>query len=210
MQGHTKTSSACMGSQKESLSGRSPAVHLTAEQLAFFQKPVPGKEILWPPHDPRNPTWDASQYFVTYMNKYKCPHERCPKSFTSVSAIRAHLLSPQHANLLKVQCPTCCKWFDSVAAITQHAESQSVHCNLRNTEGYRQFLDQLTAGIVDTTEKNEDGMPVYTVPKEARRVFGTGQGKPLGQANKNDQSKNQQGVKTEEESLPPQIPDGFR
>jgi hypothetical protein len=59
-----------------------------------------------------------------------------------------------------------------MAAITQHAESQGVRCTIRDTDGFRQFLDQLTAGIVDTTEKNADGTEKYTVPEEAREVFG--------------------------------------
>lgn len=75
-----------------------------------------------------------------------------------------------------MQCPHCYRWFNSMAAITQHAESQGVRCIIRATDGYRQFLDQLTAGIVDTTEKNNEGKEKYRVPQEAREVFGTLQG----------------------------------
>lgn len=64
-----------------------------------------------------------------------------------------------------------------MAALVAHASSQSVRCNVRHTDGYRQFLDQLTAGIVDTTEKHGDGTEKYAVPEEARAQFGTLQGK---------------------------------
>jgi hypothetical protein len=64
-----------------------------------------------------------------------------------------------------------------MAAITAHAESQGVRCNLRETNGYRQFLDQLTAGMVDTTTKNDDGTERYEVPDEARVRFGMSQSK---------------------------------
>jgi hypothetical protein len=64
-----------------------------------------------------------------------------------------------------------------MAAITAHAESQGVRCNLRETNGYRQFLDQLTTGIVDTTARNDDGTERYEVPDEARARFGTLQGR---------------------------------
>ena len=82
--------------------------------------------------------------------------------------------------MVKVQCPGCSKWFDSMTAITQHAESQGVRCAIRKTNGFRQFMDQLTAGLVDTAGRNEDGTVKYTVPDEAREVFGGGRGKGKG------------------------------
>ncbi len=80
-----------------------------------------------------------------------------------------------------MQCPRCSKWFDSIAALTAHAESQGVRCVLRETNGYRQFLDQLTAGILDTTERHDDGTEKYSVPAEARNTFGTMQGDWVGE-----------------------------
>ncbi|KAK3299246.1 uncharacterized protein B0H64DRAFT_317249 [Chaetomium fimeti] len=140
-------------------------------------QPVVAKESRWSEHDPRNPGWNARKYFVTYLNKYKCPHDRCPKSFPSVAGLRGHLLSGPHTGLHKVQCPRCFKWFNTMAAITAHAESQSVRCDLHRTDGYRQLLDQMTAGMIDTAGKHEDGTLKYTVPDAARQYFGTSQGK---------------------------------
>ncbi|KAK4103860.1 hypothetical protein N658DRAFT_465540 [Parathielavia hyrcaniae] len=154
-----------------------PALRPSRETQQALQRPAQPNETVWPPHDPRNPRWNPAEYFVPYIMKYKCPHDRCARSFPSVAGIRGHLLSARHARLARVQCPRCCKWFDSMAAITPHAESQGVRCNLRETNGYRQFLDQLTAGLVDTTEKNDDDTEKYKVPDEARERFGTEQGR---------------------------------
>ncbi|EAQ90644.1 hypothetical protein CHGG_02579 [Chaetomium globosum CBS 148.51] len=123
-----------------------------------------------------NPDWDARKYYVTYLNKFKCPHDRCPKSFPRVAGLRGHL-SSSHIGQHKVQCPRCFKWFNSMTAITAHAESQSARCDLRWTNGYRELIDQMTAGIVDTAGKHEDGTVKYTVPDTARQYFGTSQGK---------------------------------
>lgn len=76
-----------------------------------------------------------------------------------------------------MQCPRCCNWFDSMSALMAHAESQSVRCRIRETDGYRQFMDQATAGILDTTEKHADGTEKYAVPDEARERFETSQGR---------------------------------
>ena len=64
-----------------------------------------------------------------------------------------------------------------MAAMTAHAESQSVRCDLRETNGYRQYLDQLTAGMLDTASKHGDGTKKYAVPDAAREFFGTSQGR---------------------------------
>ncbi|AEO62590.1 uncharacterized protein THITE_2020276, partial [Thermothielavioides terrestris NRRL 8126] len=151
------------------------AMRSAPKQLEGAQRQGQNKLKAWPQHDPRNPGWNPRDYFVTYINKYKCPHDNCGRSFASPQGLRAHLMSEIHTSATKVQCPRCCRWFGSAAAITQHAESQGVRCDIRETNGYRQFLDQLTAGIVDTTEKNEDGTEKYTVPEEARELFGTSQ-----------------------------------
>jgi palmitoyltransferase len=58
-----------------------------------------------------------------------------------------------------------------MAALTQHVESPSVRCNIRNTDGYDDFLDKLTAGIVDRAGSNPDGMPKLTVSEGARTAF---------------------------------------
>ncbi len=64
-----------------------------------------------------------------------------------------------------------------MSALTAHAESQSVRCRIRETEGFRHFMDQATAGILDTVEKHADGTEKYEVADEARERFETSQGR---------------------------------
>lgn len=67
-----------MWEQKNNLFPGAPApVRPTPEQLEAHQQQSPNKQTAWPEHDPRNPEWRPMDYFVSYINKYKCPHERC-------------------------------------------------------------------------------------------------------------------------------------
>ncbi|ROT43691.1 hypothetical protein SODALDRAFT_327894, partial [Sodiomyces alkalinus F11] len=61
----------------------------------------------------------------------------------------------------------CFKWFKDVVAMTAHAESQSKRCNLRFSQHYRPFIDQLTAGVVDAVGVHEDSTVKYEVSKDA-------------------------------------------
>jgi palmitoyltransferase len=75
--GDNKTGNA-WGQGKKLFPDAPPAVRPPLEVL---QKPAPASEPMeaaWPEHDPRNPLWDPSVYYVTYSNKYKCPIDRCP------------------------------------------------------------------------------------------------------------------------------------
>ncbi|KAL2260327.1 hypothetical protein VTK26DRAFT_5679 [Humicola hyalothermophila] len=57
--------------QQPTRGGRPTAAHQAAGQLGT-QESRP-----WPQHDPRNPGWNAKDYYVTFIDKYKCPHECC-------------------------------------------------------------------------------------------------------------------------------------
>ena len=47
----------------------------------------------------------------------------------------------------------------------------SGRCRVRETNEYRAFLDQLTAGIIDNVGQYEDGSVALAVPEETRRFF---------------------------------------
>lgn len=148
-----------------------PAVRPTPQQLEAIQQAT-RKAPEWHEFDPRNPRFKAAAYYSQFTRKYKCPHRNCFKSFDSPGALSGHLSSPAHREYLKVQCPTCLRWFEGMTALTQHSESQALRCNVRDTEEYRQFLDQMTAGVLDTTDLHDDGTNKYTVPAEAVKMFG--------------------------------------
>jgi hypothetical protein len=73
-----KATAGPWGQNKNLFPDAPPAVRPSRETQEAIQKPAPTEEAAWPPHDPRNPKWDAAQYFVSYTRKYKCPHDRCP------------------------------------------------------------------------------------------------------------------------------------
>lgn len=90
-----------------------------------------------------------------------------------MAGFRNHLRSAVHAGLIRVQCPRCCRWFDTMSALTAHVESQGVRCDIRKTKGYTEFLDQATAGIVDMVGVHADGTKKYAVTESAREFFGS-------------------------------------
>ncbi|KAM7212557.1 hypothetical protein V8F06_012054 [Rhypophila decipiens] len=137
-----------------------------------IQQPATFTQTVWEDWDPNNPRFRAQNHYNKFTGSYKCPHPRCPKSFGSGNALVTHISAAHRKNAIRVECPTCLRKFDSITALTQHAESQANKCNVRETDEYRQFMDQLSGGIVDTAEKHADGTNKYTVPEDAVRAFG--------------------------------------
>lgn len=71
------------------------------------------------------------------------------------------------------RCPYCLRTFGTLTAVTQHAESSTVRCQIRETDEYNAYLDQLTAGIVDVSiSRHADGTPKYQTTEAARQEFG--------------------------------------
>ncbi|KAK4669372.1 uncharacterized protein QC763_202410 [Podospora pseudopauciseta] len=130
----------------------------------------PEKRPVYDRHDPRNPNWDPKQYYNQYTRKYGCPRERCIKSFPTSNGLRNHILTHPTTGF-QVQCPVCSKWFDTNAALAQHAESEGSKCKIRKSEDYARFMGQFTAGMVDT-KLGSAGMTVYTVSAQAKKTFG--------------------------------------
>ncbi len=65
--------------QKKNLFPDAPAaVRPPPELQQALRQPAQAAGPAWAPHDPRDPKWDPAAYFVTYLGKYKCPHDRCP------------------------------------------------------------------------------------------------------------------------------------
>ncbi|KAK4169126.1 hypothetical protein QBC43DRAFT_356709 [Cladorrhinum sp. PSN259] len=176
----TESSGNPWGQKKNLFPDAQPPIPPTADQLRSIQEPAKTKETAWPEHHPLNPKWNPSLYYVPVLDKYRCPIDRCPKSFSSSTGLGNHLQSAAHTNNWKVQCPMCMRWFDTTAALIQHAESQSVRCNLRKSEGFRHLLSQATGGMIDSTEKNADGTEKYQVTEEARKEWRSGPVSDLG------------------------------
>ncbi|CAI4210286.1 unnamed protein product [Parascedosporium putredinis] len=66
----------------------------------------------------------------------------------------------------------------TATALTQHAESQSIRCGLRRTEGFPAFVNHLTAGLAKVDGVHADYTTRYTVSSEAARHFESSDGGP--------------------------------
>ncbi|KAK4177695.1 hypothetical protein QBC36DRAFT_370938 [Triangularia setosa] len=157
----------------------SPAPTITGSGAASPARPTPAQVQGWrepqtrpvyDKNDPRNSTWDPKDYWIQWTRKYKCPRDRCPKSFPTGNGLRNHLLTHPSTGF-QVQCPVCSKWFDTNTALAQHVESEGSRCKIRESEDYGRFLCQFTAGMVDTNT-GPGGMNVYTLSAQAKQTFG--------------------------------------
>lgn len=71
-----------------------------------------------------------------------------------------HLKSNAHLTDL-YSCPFCFNQFNSASAITQHLESQTTRCNARVDSRFNQLMDQVAAGMIDTTGTHDDNTHRY-------------------------------------------------
>ncbi|KAF4988602.1 hypothetical protein FDECE_14980 [Fusarium decemcellulare] len=147
-----------------------PAQKPTTEQLKAAT--APNARALYEamdPHDPSHPGFNVARYYSPYMDKYGCPVTGCGKTFKASNGLVAHLKSTAHSGT-KYRCPYCLRTFNSLVAITQHAESNGSRCKIRETDAYTPYLDQLTAGMVDIAiDNNDDGTVKYQISKNFRR-----------------------------------------
>ena len=71
-----------------------------------------------------------------------------------------------------MQCPRCLRFFDDMTALLNHAESQGRKCGLRFSDNYRQFLSNVTGGLLDLApQSHQDGTVKYVVPGVAQEAF---------------------------------------
>ncbi|KAL1835911.1 hypothetical protein VTJ49DRAFT_5895 [Mycothermus thermophilus] len=90
----------------------------------------PIDEPVYGPHDPRSPNWDPQRYYYSALQKYKCPHTHCLKSFADADKFREHLLSPEHNSEAKYRCPGCNTSFDTKNGFSMHKTSLTPRCHL--------------------------------------------------------------------------------
>ena len=82
----------------------------------------------------------------------------------SAAKLTSHLKSPRHSQDA-VFCPSCLRFFYGATALAQHVESQASRCRVRDSNNYRTFVDQLTAGLVDVDGRHVDNTVRYVVPE---------------------------------------------
>ncbi|KAJ4233160.1 hypothetical protein NW759_001941 [Fusarium solani] len=147
-----------------------PAQKPTKEQLKAAAAPGPQDWDEWLNiNDPTHPKFNVARYYQSIIDKYACPVIGCGKTFKNSRAIIGHLKSPTHSGT-KYRCPYCLRTFNSLAAITSHAEDSSVRCRMRETDTYGALIDQLTGGLADVSfRRHDDGTVKYEVSKNFRR-----------------------------------------
>jgi hypothetical protein len=64
----------------------------------------------------------------------------------------------------KFRCPSCLRQYQSATALVQHAESQAVKCQIRESQEYKNAVDQITGGFVGTAGRHIDHTVRYTAP----------------------------------------------
>jgi len=64
----------------------------------------------------------------------------------------------------KLRCPACLRQYQSATALVQHAESQAIKCQIRDSAEYKTAVDEITGGFVDTAGRHQDHTVRYTAP----------------------------------------------
>jgi hypothetical protein len=64
----------------------------------------------------------------------------------------------------KLRCPGCLRQYQSATALVQHAESQAIKCQIRDSNEYKSAVDQITGGFVNTAGRHQDHTVRYTAP----------------------------------------------
>ena len=63
------------------------------------------------------------------------------------------------------------RFFSTATGLTSHAENSTARCRIRDSDNYRQFIDQLTAGLTDVDGRHTDDSVRYVVPENAAAPF---------------------------------------
>ncbi|KAL2075084.1 hypothetical protein VTL71DRAFT_26 [Oculimacula yallundae] len=116
--------------------------------------------------DPADPNFRASRFYVNLLQKWKCPYPGCNVSSKTQQAFVNHLNSPTHSDE-KFQCLRCYRYYSSATALAQHAESQGVRCNIRETDDFGLVVRGITADTATTNGRLQDNTVRYEINPDA-------------------------------------------
>ena len=100
--------------------------------------------------------WDPYVFFDGATQKFVC---KCGAALDTPEGLKNHLLDKHRSST--ATCPSCHRIFKNVTALAQHAETATVRCDINKSIRYREFVRDLTAGIVDVGGHNIDGSVKY-------------------------------------------------
>ncbi|KAI0122910.1 hypothetical protein BJ170DRAFT_599574 [Xylariales sp. AK1849] len=144
----------------------------TRRELNIYTEPAPAARDFKSTEritDPDTTGYNPAVFYNSILDQFRCPHERCKSKFAKAGSLTAHLRSPAHNANVKFRCPTCLREFASMASALQHAETASRTCNIRETNQFRQFVGNVTGGILDGLndegERLADNTPRLIIPQ---------------------------------------------
>ncbi|KAH7305740.1 hypothetical protein BKA65DRAFT_520604 [Rhexocercosporidium sp. MPI-PUGE-AT-0058] len=144
-----------------------PVVAPPVDLLSSLNIGTPAPPIkVYKKFDPADPAFKASKYYVDVLHKWKCPHQGCNGSFKTSNSFIGHLKSPAHSDE-KFQCLKCYRYYNSATALAQHAESQGVRCNVRDTDDFESVVRGITAGTTTTNGRLADDTVRYEINPDA-------------------------------------------
>ncbi|POS85093.1 hypothetical protein EPUL_002056, partial [Erysiphe pulchra] len=126
--------------------------------------------------DPNMAGFRAEIFYIPLLMKYKCPHRSCgyvkisdlepflivySKTIKSKTGFIQHLNSQAHRNE-ELKCVNCLKHFATATALTQHCESPSLRCRIRESDSYDQMVDIMTSGFATVTGRLPDNTVKYS------------------------------------------------
>ncbi|CZT52819.1 uncharacterized protein RSE6_14199 [Rhynchosporium secalis] len=145
--------------------GAPPAIAPPVDLLSSLAI-TPAPVTVYRRFDPSDPNFKASRYYVEVLRKWKCPHPGCNNSTKTAQGLINHLNSPAHLDE-KFQCMRCYRYYISATALAQHAESQGVRCNVRETDDFELVVRGITANTATTNGRLADDTIRYEINPNA-------------------------------------------
>ncbi|KAK7966347.1 uncharacterized protein PG986_000624, partial [Apiospora aurea] len=126
-------------------------------------------------NDPNKQGYNPAVFYEPVFEKYKCPHLRCGKKFERAAGLTTHLKSPAHQKDIRISCPYCSRLSASMADAILHAESASRKCRIRDSDLFREFIANVSGGLIDVFMARPDGIafnvPHYVIPPNILAEF---------------------------------------
>ncbi|KAI0429491.1 hypothetical protein F5Y09DRAFT_356894 [Xylaria sp. FL1042] len=97
--------------------------------------------------DHNHPDYNPAVFYNEILEKFVCPYKSCKKKFYNAYTLTHHLASPAHVGG-RISCVCCRRSFSTVAKLIDHME-RATRCPVRETDGFRRALGQITGGIID-------------------------------------------------------------
>jgi hypothetical protein len=100
--------------------------------------------------DPMSTDWNPEKFYDFVISKYHCPFV-CEQTFMIPKDLDYHILGDH--SIIRIKCPSCLKYFESVTALIAHCESRGANCTIDKADNYNLFLDRISGDFLNVEEK---------------------------------------------------------